>query len=109
MIPIELIQKVVISLVAKIWKIVVKWLITTVKVALAKAAIEGVKYFIKETKKACLQIAKMYEKQGRQWFVNEVTKVLSFNEVPSDLKGRTILDEEVDFSDDLQDQLELTL
>lgn len=67
--------------------------------------VEGARYFVKEMKDACLQITKTYEKQGSQWFVDETTKVLPFSDVPSELEGRTRLNKEVDFTNELEYEL----
>ena len=56
---------------------------------------------------AQLDIIKTYRKLGGKWEITTKTKVIGYNELPPELAGRTKLNKEVDFSNELEHQLEL--
>ena len=95
------------TILPKLWKIIVDWVVKAVKRAIAEAAIAGFKYFLKEVADAVLEIMKTYEQKGRQWYVNETVKAMRFNDVPSEIANRTKLNKEVDCSNELEEKLEL--
>lgn len=108
MIPIIIIEGIKIfatTVLPKLWKKIVNWTIKTLKEAIIVGAIEGFKYFVKKLRGQFLQIIKEYDRQGSQWFVTEKTKII--NEVPHEIEYGAVENREVDFSDELQEKLEL--
>ena len=94
----------------KIWEKIVKWFIKSIKQDLKNNNIEGFKYFVKNVGKVFVDIIREYFLKGQKWYVKEMIREVSENEVPSDIVARAKAngkETEIDATSELKEKLEL--
>ena len=95
------------ALVAVFWKDIVGWLqraAEAVKKAIGKIA-NGVTVAVKKVYYGMKELSRHYTKTGTQWQETIVSRVISENDVPENIRKRAEMQEEADITDDLNEQL----
>ena len=93
-----------VTLIATFWNDITQWLqsaITKVK-NIVNAVVYGTKIFIKKIKEGFQEISKHYSKKGVKWQETTVTREVSENEVPDEIKRKASLYDETDITTDYE-------
>ena len=96
------------SLLAAFWNDITEWLKRAfIKVReVVQAAVLGTKVFIQRFRQAFKEVSKHYSKKGLKWQETIVTKEISANEVPDEIKQKLANCSEADITDDYELALE---
>lgn len=95
------------ALVAVFWKDIVGWLqraAEAVKKVVGKIA-NGVTVAVKKVYDGMKEISRHYTKTGTQWQETIVSRTISENDVPEEIRRKAEREEEADITNDLSEQL----
>ncbi|MCI3923534.1 hypothetical protein MO973_25230 [Paenibacillus sp. TRM 82003] len=102
-----------VGILAAFWEDIKNWLRTLVKTVMkaVQAAIMGVKVFIKKAREGFEEIAKSYQLDNKgQWHQTTVTKQVPPDQVPPEIRAKAKqINQEVDISDELEQELKLVV
>lgn len=98
-----------VGLIAAFWSDIRDWMVRAVNKVreMIREAVAGAKILLQKVAEGFKEISRNYSKVGEYWKETTVTRTVPASEVPPEIRAKVLGSEAIDFTDELEAQLEL--